>query len=102
MAPIIQEHLDELRALCRQYNVQSLYLFGSAANGEFKPEESDIDFLVSFETMDPYTYLDAYMGLADSLEQLLGRPVDLVIERAIKNPYFREEVEETRVKLYAA
>jgi predicted nucleotidyltransferase len=40
--------------------------------------------------------------LLESLEQLFGRPVDLVVESAIKNPYFRQAIEPTRVLLYAA
>ncbi|MHB0935441.1 MAG: nucleotidyltransferase family protein [Armatimonadota bacterium] len=102
MTPIVQEHLEELKALCRKYHVAELYLFGSAANGEFKEESSDLDFLVNFQPMDPFTYADAFLDFADDLEQLFNRPVDLVIERAIRNPYFKEEVDETKVKLFAA
>jgi len=101
MTPIIQEHLEELKALCRKYHVAELYLFGSAANGEFK-DSSDLDFLVNFEPMDPFSHADAFFGLADDLEALFNRPVDLIVERAIKNRYFKEEIDETKVKLYAA
>ena len=101
MTPIVQDHLEELKALCRKYHVAELYLFGSAANGNFK-ESSDLDFLVNFQPMDPFTYADAFLDFADDLEKLFDRPVDLVIERAIKNRYFKEEVDETKVKLYAA
>ena len=102
MTPIIQQHLEELKALCRKYHVAELYLFGSAANGDFKEESSDIDFLVNFQPMTSYERYKAYFGIIEDLEQLFNRSVDLVEEQAIRNPYFREEVEETRVKLYAA
>ena len=38
----------------------------------------------------------------EALEQLFQRPVDLVVESAIKNPYFRESVERSKALLYAA
>lgn len=102
MTPIVQEHLEELRALCRTHRVAELYLFGSAASGAFKPESSDLDFLVTFEPMTALEHYHAYFGLIQDLEALFKRSVDLLEEKAIKNPYFREEVEETRVPLYAA
>lgn len=102
MAPIIQEHLDALIELCRKYRVQSLYLFGSAANGEFRPGESDLDFLITFEPLTPREHCDAYFGLADALQKLFGTEIDLVEEKPIRNPYLRRELEKTRVMLYAA
>jgi hypothetical protein len=45
---------------------------------------------------------DRYLGLMVDLEDLLGRPVDLVSATSIRNPYFREELQRTRVPLYAA
>jgi len=102
MTSIVQEHLEELKALCRKYHVAELFLFGSAANGEFQEESSDLDFLVNFQPMETFAYADAFFDFADDLERLFNRPVDLVIERAIRNPYFKEEIDETKVKLYAA
>lgn len=102
MTPIVQEHLEELIELCRKYHVAELYLFGSATNGEFKPESSDIDLLVDFQPMGTFEHGRAYFGLIEALESLFQRSVDLVEERAVRNPYFKEELEETRVKLYAA
>jgi hypothetical protein len=58
------------------------------------------DFLVDFEPLPRGSYADAYFGLRDDLERLLERPVDLVVESAIKNPYFRESVETTQALLY--
>ena len=46
-------------------------------------------------------YADNYFGLPEGLEELFGRPVDLVVERAIKNPYFRQSVDETNSLIYA-
>ena len=102
VSPSIEEHLAELAQLCRRYRVVSLSLFGSAARDDFDAERSDFDFLVDFEALPPGRYADAYFGLLESLERLMGRPVDLVVESAIKNPYFRQSVEQTRALLYAA
>ena len=92
----------ELGRLCRRYRVLRLDLFGSAATGNFRPQDSDVDLLVEFEPLPPGAYADAYFGLLQSLEALVGASVDLVAEEAIKNPYFRQAVEQTKVLLYAA
>ena len=83
--------------------VRRLELFGSAATGDgFRDGESDLDFLVEFLPLEPGTHADAYFGLLAALEDLLQRPVDLVMVRAIGNPYFLESVNRTRQVLYAA
>jgi predicted nucleotidyltransferase len=102
VSPTIDQHRAELAELCRRYHVLRLSLFGSAARDDFDPKHSDYDFLVDFEALPSGQYADAYFGLLESLEQLLGRPVDLVVASAIKNPYFRQSVEQTRALLYAA
>lgn len=98
----IEEKQSAVADLCRQFHVNRLYLFGSATGKEFKPEQSDLDFVVAFQPLPLGQYADAYFGLAHALEALLQRKVDLVTERSIRNPYFKEEVEETRQLLYAA
>ena len=102
MIPAIETRADELRRLCRQYGVRRLDLFGSAATGPYDPEESDLDFLVEFQPEALDAYADAYFGLLEALGQLFGRPVDLVVESAIKNPYFLQSVERTRTPVYEA
>ena len=78
-------------------------MFGSAATGSYRPEDSDLDFVVEFQpTETPGARADAYFGLLEGLEELFGRRVDLVIGSAIKNPYFLESVEESRQSIYAA
>lgn len=102
MNSLFAEHRAEIEILCRRYRVRRLELFGSAASGQDRPGESDLDFLVEFEPLSPGAYSDAYFGLLEALERLSGRPVDLVIASAIKNPYFRQSIERTRTLLYAA
>lgn len=93
---------NELSALYRRHRVQRLELFGSATGDHFDPARSDLDFLVDFEPMSEGLYADHYFGLLHDLSELLGRPVDLIVNRAIRNPYFRESVNASRELLYAA
>ena len=102
MKPEFEQHRAELQALCRRYGVRRLELFGSAATGQDRPGESDLDFLVEFDPLPDGGYADAYFGLLESLEELFGRPADLVVTSAIRNPFFREAVERTKALLYAA
>jgi predicted nucleotidyltransferase len=100
--PDLTRHQPEIEALCRRFGVRRLELFGSAAAGRDRPGESDLDFLVEFDVLPPGTYTDAYFGLLEALEDLFDRPVDLVVNSAIKNPYLRQSVDETKVLIFAA
>jgi predicted nucleotidyltransferase len=85
MRPEIKENHDALAALCRQYGVVRLEVFGSAARGiDFDSDRSDFDFLVEFEKRTDLRPLDQFFGFAESLEQLLGRRVDLVDRQALQ------------------
>jgi len=98
---LIETKRGELAELCRRYGVERLYLFGSAATGRFVPASSDLDFVVEMADRQPTgSYADRYFGFADELERLFGRPVDLITEQSIRNPYFRREVEATRQLVY--
>jgi uncharacterized protein len=102
MIAAISTHREELRDLCRRFHVRRLDVFGSAARGDFEDARSDIDFLVEFQPLQPGAYVDAYFGLKEGLEQLFGRPVDLVSAGSIRNRFFRQSVERTKALLYAA
>jgi predicted nucleotidyltransferase len=97
----IEQKREQLAELCRQHRVQRLALFDSALREDFDPEHSDLDFLVEFEQLPTGAYADTYFGLIEALEHLFGRPVDLIVESAIKNPYFRESVAHNHALLYA-
>jgi len=101
MIPEIEQRRAELEALCRRFGVRRLELFGSAATGAFHSGTSDLDFLVEFAPPIGPGYADRYFGLLEALKELFGRPVDLVIASAFKNPYFRDSIEKTRALLYA-
>ena len=102
MHPIIESHTAELAGLCRRFHVRRLDLFGSATTDRFDPATSDLDFLVEYEAMVPELLVDSYFGLLEDLEALFQRSVDLVVARAIRNPYFAKSVEETRQPVYVA
>lgn len=89
-----------LSDICRRFRVERLYLFGSAVDDRFKSNRSDLDFLVTLKEQSPPEYADNYLGLADALERLFGRRADLVTEKSIRNPYFRETVFAGRGLLY--
>ncbi|MDK9698871.1 MAG: nucleotidyltransferase family protein [bacterium] len=82
---VLRAHLPELQ---EKYRVRSIGLFGSYARGD-ATEDSDIDILVDF---DPSIGLK-FVHLAEYLEELLGRRVDLVSTRAV-SPRLRQSIEE--------
>jgi predicted nucleotidyltransferase len=92
----------QIHELCRRFNVSRLEIFGSAADPEHVEDPNDFDFLVDFNRNGELRALDAYFGLKESLEDLLGLPVDLVMPSALKNPYIRAQVERQRQPLYEA
>ena len=102
MIPLIERHRAELEGLCRRYHVRTLELFGSAADGTFDASRSDLDFLVEFLPEASGQAFHGYFDLLESLQQLFGRKVDLVMPGAIRNPYFLKAVNQQRVVLYAA
>lgn len=97
----VEQHRDAIEALCRRYGVTKLDVFGSATRDDFDEARSDVDFLVEFSDVPGLGALRQYFGFKEDLEQLLGRPVDLV-EGAIENPFVLRSVEESREPVYAA
>ena len=102
MDPSIVASRRELEGICSRYNVLRLDLFGSAATENYRPHQSDLDFLVEFHTVPAGAYTDTYFGLREALERLFGRPIDLIVRSAIRNPYFLQSVEESRTIVYEA
>lgn len=102
MNRLISEKLAELSSLCLKRRVRRLALFGSAASEGFIPGASDIDFIVEFESLEPKAYAENYFGLLEDLERLFGVTIDLVEYAPIKNPYFKKEIDETRIVVYEA
>ncbi len=99
MPSCIVDHLEEVRTLCERYGIRRLDLFGSAMTDRFDELSSDLDFVVDFADRS-LGYSDRYLAVADALETLFGRPIDLVTERSIQDPSFRQSVEASRKAIY--
>ena len=97
----IEAALEPITQLAKAHHVTRLEVFGSAVTQHLR-EDSDVDLLVVFEPLSISEHGQHYFGLKHDLEDLLGRPVDLLELEAIANPYFLKSIEPERVLLYAA
>lgn len=103
MLTLLEEKLPELEQLCKLYGVKRLEVVGSAAREvDFNPARSDVDFLVDFEPGRLPATLRGFFGFREALENIVGRPVDLVMLDAVRNPYLKASLESSRRLLYAA
>ena len=96
---VIEDHINDINKLCSTYNVKQLYAFGSVLTDKYN-NDSDVDLIVDFEPIDIEQYADNYYDFKFSLEDLFQKPVDLLEEKAIKNPYFRQVVDKQRQLIY--
>ncbi len=87
---------------CRRYRVRRLDVFGSSVRADFDHRRSDVDFLVEFSDASPEGAADRYFGLRDSLQAVVGHPVDLVMRGAVRNPYFLQAIAREQRNVYAA
>ena len=92
-------HNNQIQALCNLYNVKTLFTFGSVTTDKFHPD-SDIDLIVDIDSTDPLDYSDNYFNLKFELERILKRQVDLLEQKAIKNPYLKQQIDQTKVLIY--
>lgn len=95
----LSAYKNEINALCANHKVKSLYAFGSVLTPNFNTN-SDIDLIVDFKEIDVKDYADNYFDFKFSLQDIFNRPVDLLEEQAIKNPYFRQVVNQTKELVY--
>jgi len=98
---ILDKYKNQIQILCRENKVKDLFVFGSVLTAKFN-EDSDIDFIVDIDSSDPIEYADHYFALKFSLEDLLKRPIDLLENKAIKNPFLLQQIEKTKSKLYGS
>jgi len=96
---IVEKNIDRLKKLCNKYKVAKLYVFGSAITTHFS-KESDIDFLVTFDNVELQEYADNYFDLKFSLEDLFNRKIDLLEEKAIKNPFLKKSIDSSKKLIY--
>jgi predicted nucleotidyltransferase len=100
MAPQVFIDPDQLREFCRRWQVKELSLFGSVLREDFRLD-SDVDVLVGFAPEAPWSLWDL-SAMRSELEGMLGRKVDLVEKRGLRNPFLRHAVLTNRRVLYAA
>jgi uncharacterized protein len=96
---IVEKNMDKIRMLCEMHKVSTLFVFGSILTPKFS-KKSDIDFIVDFSDVDLYNYADNYFDLKKSLEILFKRDVDLLEDKAIKNPYLRLSIDSSKKLIY--
>jgi len=96
---LIETYKDQILRLCENYNVKSLYSFGSVNTTKFD-EQSDVDLMVDFVTTDPIEYTNNYFDLKFELEKILNRSIDLLEHKAIKNPFLRENIDRSKILIY--
>ena len=101
MQKLLTDNIERLKTLCKRHNVRYLFAFGSVCTDDFN-ENSDVDLLISFNQMDYGDYTDSYFDLADEFEKIFNRPVDLVTDRSLSNPYFIESLNKTKTLIYGA
>ena len=96
---IIERNIEMILALCKKHKVRELSVFGSVLTDRFN-DESDVDFVVDFAVMYMAEYADNYLNMQESLSQLLGREIDLLEDKAIRNPIFRKNIDRTKQVIY--
>ena len=95
----LKGHIEQIKRLCNTYHVKSLFAFGSVVTDKLKVG-SDIDLIVDIDSKDPIDYSDNYFALKFQLENILKRPVDLLEDKAVKNPFLKKQIDNTKVLIY--
>ncbi|MDA3883175.1 MAG: nucleotidyltransferase domain-containing protein [Bacteroidales bacterium] len=96
---MLDKNIPEIISLCSKHKVSKLFVFGSILTKNFN-KNSDIDFLVDFDGVDVYDYADNYFNFKSSLEILFKRQIDLVENKAIKNPFLRKSIDSSKQLIY--
>jgi uncharacterized protein len=97
----LEIYIEKISALCQKNKVKNLYVFGSVLTERFT-DKSDIDLIVDIDSVDPLDYADNYFNLKFALEDLLNRQIDLLENKAIRNPFLRESIDNSKTLLYAS
>lgn len=96
---LIEENMQKITDLCKKYKVHKLFVFGSVLTNHFN-EDSDIDLVVDFNKAEVEDYFDNYFDFKYSLQDLLGREIDLLEEQTIRNPYLKKNIDATKMLIY--
>lgn len=98
---LIELNIDKIIELCKKFHVRKLWVFGSILTNRFN-DKSDVDLCVDFDKskVDLFDYADNFFDFQYALEDLLGRRIDITEDSAVRNRYFRQELDETRKLIY--
>jgi predicted nucleotidyltransferase len=96
---LFEKYSIDIDRLCKHHKVKKLYAFGSVLTDQFS-QTSDIDLIVDFDNIDVIRYADNYFDFKFSLQDILKHPIDLLEEKAIKNPYLKKAISKKRQLVY--
>ena len=98
---LVEFNINKIIAICKRFHVRRLWVFGSILTSRFN-DDSDIDLCVDFDwdNIPLMESADNFFDFQDALEKLLNRTVDITDDSAVRNPYFRRELNETRRLVY--
>jgi uncharacterized protein len=97
---VLLSKLDDVRSILKKHKVKRAYAFGSVCTDRFHAQ-SDIDLLIRFERIPSNQYAENYWSLEDELKDILGRNIDLIVEKQLKNPYLIKVLNQTKTEIYA-
>lgn len=96
---LIESNIQKIIDLCKRHKVHKLFVFGSVLTNRFN-DDSDVDLVVDFNKAEVEDYFDNYFDFKYSLQDLLGREIDLLEEQTIRNPYLKKNVDSTKMLIY--
>lgn len=96
---VLQKSKQKIAALCREYQISELALFGSQVRGDFSAE-SDFDFLVEFAPEAEIGFIEFGL-IQERLENIVEKPVDLVPKTGLKEIIRQQVLDESEI-VYAS
>ena len=97
---ILDQNIEKIKKHCDNHKVASLFAFGSVLKESVFNKDSDIDLIVDFANVGLIEYADNYFDMKYQLEKIFNRSVDLLEEKAIRNPYLRQEIDKEKKLIY--
>ena len=95
----IEIPFDRIQEFCERWKIEEFSLFGSVLRNDYT-EASDVDCLVSFSPDAEWSLFDL-VDMKDELTEIFNRPVDLVLRSALRNPFRRRSILNSREVIFA-
>lgn len=102
MPDVFEQKQEEIAAVCKQFGIQRLFVFGSALRADYRPGESDVDLLVEFRPMDITKRVHVYFEVLHALKEVFRSDIDLIMLGAVKNRIIAKEIDRTKRLVYGA